>query len=236
MPRVTLFVVAEGQTESGFLKPLLAEHLGHREIDLHVSVIGKGSHKGGMAGRSFDDVCKEISGFLAGGRSPWVTTFFDYYGLPTGAQRGWSFVSDEKSRRGVVGLEARLADGVRSVAGTASERFCPYIQMHELEALFFAEPATLAEVLGDPAKEPTIAKIVASAAGCEAINDSPTTAPSKRIQTLFPSYIKGRSAAAHAPRLAHKLDLDVVRRACPRFHAWLTRLEALSPAPAPTCP
>ncbi|MBK8265500.1 MAG: DUF4276 family protein [Nannocystis sp.] len=236
MQRTTLFLVAEGQTENGFLTRLLAEHLGLRGIDLHVPVIGAGPRKGGMKFRSFDDVCKEISRFLADRRTPWVTTFFDYYGLPTGAQGGWNFVNDEKIRRGVDGLEARLAEGVRSVAGEASARFCPYIQMHELEALFFAEPATLAEVLGDPAKEPTIAKIVASAAGCEAINDSPTTAPSKRIQTLFPSYIKGRSAAAHAPRLAHKLDLDVVRRACPRFHGWLTALEALSPALAPTCP
>jgi len=43
MERVTLFAVVEGQSESGFFKPFLAEHLALRGIDLHVPVIGRGS-------------------------------------------------------------------------------------------------------------------------------------------------------------------------------------------------
>jgi hypothetical protein len=34
---------------------------------------------------------------------------------------------------------------------------------------------------------------------------------------------------AHGPRLAERLDLNTVRQACPRFSAWLTRLESFAP-------
>lgn len=225
MERVTLFVVAEGHSESGFFKPLLAEHLALRGIDLHVPVIGRGRAKGGMKFRSFVQVCEEIGDFLADRRRPVVTTFFDYYGLPTGGRLGWDFVPTAKARGGVKAIEDRLRDGVREAAGEQVERFIPYVQLHELEALFFAEPATLAAVLEAPETAEKLATVVGAAGGCEQINDSPTTAPSKRLQTMCPRYVKGRSSAAHAPRLGAKLSLAAVRAQCPRFHAWLAAIE-----------
>ena len=231
MQRVTLFAVVEGQSESGFFKPFLAEHLALRGIDLHVAVIGKGSAKGGMF-RSFVQVCAELGNFLADRRRPWVTTFFDYYGLPTGEGRGWDFVPAAKARGSVAAaaaIENRLRDGVRDAAPQAVERFIPYIQLHELEALYFAEPVTLATVLETPATADKFAAVVTAAGGCEQINDSPTTAPSKRLQAICPHYIKGRSSAAHAPRLGEKLSLATVREQCPRFHAWLASIEELAP-------
>ncbi|MBL8971748.1 MAG: DUF4276 family protein [Myxococcales bacterium] len=228
MPRVTLFLVVEGFSEEGFFAPFLAPYLGARGIDLHVPVIGKGAGKGGMKFRSFAAVCEELSRFLADRRRPFVSTFLDYYGLPSGQRLGWDFVPGTKSTRGVDGIEAALADGVRQAAGAAAERFIPYIQMHELEALFYAAPATLAEVLGAQQHAATFERIVHACQGCETIDDSPLTAPSKRLQQHCPQYIKGRSSAAHAPRLGARLDLELVRAACPRFAAWLARLEALT--------
>lgn len=227
MERVTLFAIVEGQSESGFFRPLLTEHLAIRGIDLHVPVIGKGGARGGLL-RSFAQICDEIHDFLADRRKPWVTTFFDYYGLPTGKRLGWDFVPEEKAKGGVSAVEARLHDGVRAVAGHLAERFIPYIQMHELEALYFAEPPTLAEVLERPQLAEVFAAMVVEAGGCEQINDSPTTAPSKRLQTTCPHYTKGRSSAAHAPRLGNKLSLATVRSQCPRFDAWLTAIEGIA--------
>jgi hypothetical protein len=110
-----------------------------------------------------------------------------------------------------------------------ADRFIPYIQLHELEALFFAEPDKLAALFEAPTLAKKIATAVAVCGGCEKINDSPQTAPSKRIESLFPGYIKGRSDYAHGPRLANNLNLAVVRAACPRFSTWVTRLESLAP-------
>lgn len=231
MQRVTLFVVAEGHSESGFFKPFLAEHLALRGLDLHVPIIGKGSAKGGLKYRSFAQVCEEIHDFLADRRRPYVTTFLDYYGLPTGGRLGWDFVPLAKARGGVAAIERELAEGVRKAAGSLADRFIPYIQRHELEALFFADPATLAAALENPVLAAKFAAIVETAGGCEEIDDSPVTAPSKRLQALCPTYVKGRSSAAHAPRLGARLSLESVRAACPRFAAWLAALEALAPPP-----
>jgi len=229
MSRVTLIVVVEGQSESGFLKPFLAEHLALRGIDLHVPVIGSGSAKGGMKFRSFTQVCDELHDFLADRRQPYVTTFLDYYGLPTGTRLGWDFIGPTKASHGVAGIEARLADGVRSAAGRLAERFIPYVQLHEFEALYYADPPLLARVLeASEAVAERFAQERHDAGGCEQINDSQHTAPSKRIERLCPQYIKGRSTRAHAPRLGAQLDLTTVRAACPRFAAWLTRLESLA--------
>lgn len=191
-------------------------------------MIGKGNAKGGMMFRSFSEVCRELGNFLADRRRPIVTTFFDYYGFPETTRLGWDFVAPTKSQSGALGLEARLHEGVLAASPDAGDRFIPYVQMHELEALYFAEPTIFAEVLEAPALSPQLAKIAAEAGGCEAINDSPTTAPSKRLARLC-LYKKGRSSAAHAPRLGRRMTLARVREACPRFAAWLTRLEALAP-------
>ena len=228
MARVTLFLVVEGFSEAGFFIPFLAEHLATLGIDLHVPVIGKGSAKGGMKFRAFDNMCQELARFLADRRRPYVSTFFDYYGLPSGQRLGWDFVPTTKATRGVDGIETRLREGVVKAAGADAERFVPYIQMHELEALFFAQPGTLAETLGMPEQTGIFETIVTECKGCESINDSPTTAPSKRLQQHCPRYVKGRSSAAHAPRLGARLDLRAVRAACPRFSAWLTQIEALA--------
>jgi len=86
----------------------------------------------------------------------------------------------------------------------------------------------MAEVFGDPSLSRRFESIVAACGGCEGIDDGPRTAPSKRIEAIFPGYLKGRSDFAHGPRIAGRLNLATVRDRCPRFDEWLSRLEALA--------
>lgn len=232
MDRTTVFAVVEGYSENGFLTGLIASHLGELGVDFSAKIVGEGSSRGGMSCRTFGQICSEIARLLRDRRKPHVTTFFDYYGLPTSSNGGWEFVKPAKSRgahRGAEDIENRFADAVGGIIGRndCAGRFIPYLQLHELEALFYAEPDVLAETLGKPSLAASFQRIVAECSGCESINDTPQTAPSKRLEKLFRGYIKGRSASAHAPRLARKLDLAKVRSACPRFNDWLTRLESL---------
>ena len=57
----------------------------------------------------------------------------------------------------------------------------------------------------------------------EDINDSPVSAPSKRIENLVPGYEKpllGTLAVL-------EIGLDIIRTECPHFAAWLDKLESL---------
>jgi hypothetical protein len=57
----------------------------------------------------------------------------------------------------------------------------------------------------------------------EDINDSPHTAPSKRITHVVPSYNK----TAEGITIASDIGLQKIRQECPHFNAWLTQLENL---------
>lgn len=238
MPRATVFVIVEGQTENAVLTRLLGSHLGAMGIDLHCPIVRLGIGRGGVKGLKCVDFCDQIQRFLKDRRQPFVTSFFDYYALPHSKKDGWEFVEKAKADVGFRGLDVTV-QAIESelhrltIAGldlpNIADLFIPYIQLHELEALFFAEPVKMASVFGQPALAGRFAMAVADCGGCEQINDDPQTAPSKRIEKEYPGYIKGRSDFAHGPRLAKKLDLNTVRQACPRFAAWVTRLEALAP-------
>ncbi len=245
MPRTTVFVIVEGQTENAVLSRLLGSYLGYLGIDLHCAIVRLGRGRGGVKGLKCEEFCDQIQRFLKDSRQPFVTTFFDYYAFPHGIKSGWEFVARAKADVSFRGLDVTvqsIESELHRLAVTGLElpniagRFIPYIQLHELEALFFAEPEKMAALFEIPSLARIFANVVTECGSCEEINDNPQTAPSKRIQSLYSGYIKGRSDYAHGPRLADKLDLTTVRQACPRFSAWVTRLESLAPAAEPQGP
>lgn len=237
MDRATVFCIVEGQTENAVLKRLVVPHLAARGVDLHAPIIRVGHGLGGTRFLRADTLYDQIRRFLRDPRRPWVTTLFDYYAFPTGKEKGWEFVTELKSKAQTQGV-ASVADSIeeqirlRALASDdwadADKRLIPYIQLHEVEALYFADPKIVAEAFGKPSLVIRFEEIVRTCGGCESIDDSPQTAPSKRIQSLFPGYIKGRSTAAHGPRIADRLNLERVRGQCPRFDGWLSRLERLA--------
>jgi hypothetical protein len=59
----------------------------------------------------------------------------------------------------------------------------------------------------------------------ELIDDGPHSAPSKRVIAQFPDYEDAKPAVGS--QVAELIGLDVIRRKCPHFDAWLARLEKL---------
>ena len=102
-------------------------------------------------------------------------------------------------------------------------RVFPYVQKHEFEALLFTDVAAFSAI---NAPSDAIDKLRAARSGFatpEDIDDDPATAPSKRIAAVVPRYHKVRDGA----NVAAAIGLPAMRAACPRFNAWLTRLESL---------
>lgn len=241
MNRVTIFCIVEGQTEQAVLRTLIAGHLGAKGIDFHTVLVNIGRGKGGVKFLSATQLYDQIGRFLKDRRQPFVTTFFDYYAFPTGESKGWDFVAKRKGEVSIRGIETTVEAIETEIQSRAHQeleipgldnRFIPYLQLHELEALFFSDPNIMAETFGNESLSAKFAEAVTQCGGCEQINDSPKTAPSKRIEEAFRGYKKGKSEFAHGPRIAMKLDLLVVREKCPRFDAWVAKLENLPNLPS----
>tara|TARA_Y100000294_G_C8476534_1_gene304963 strand:+ start:249 stop:638 length:390 start_codon:yes stop_codon:yes gene_type:complete len=105
----------------------------------------------------------------------------------------------------------------------ANDRFIPYIQKFEFEALLFSSPNIAAEELSDPAKAAEMEAILEDCGEAEAVNDGENTAPSKRLKSLFSDYDK----VADGPMVLDGIGIAAIRGACPRFSEWIDRLEAL---------
>ncbi|MCX6605361.1 MAG: DUF4276 family protein [Acidobacteria bacterium] len=166
------------------------------------------SHRGG--GRAWSGVKKEILRHLSEDEGVVVTTFVDFYGLPP----SWP------KRLGATGptqIEAEMAKEI------GSGRFLPFVMMHEFEALLFSDSAAFCGSVERVDLEPRFAQIRTGFASPEEINDSPQSAPSKRILQLMPGYQKPFDGV----NAARAIGLERMRAECPHFNDWLGRLVAL---------
>ena len=107
------------------------------------------------------------------------------------------------------------------------QRFIPYLQLHEFEALLLSEPSKFAvEFLNHKKPIENLSKGRSQFDSPELIDDGLDTAPSKRIIQEIPEY-EGRKPSA-GPRIAHAIGLEVIRQQCPHFRQWIDCLEGLS--------
>ena len=143
-----------------------------------------------------------------------VTTLIDFYGF-----KG-------RATADVDELERQIADMCRERTHRTlrHDRVFAYVQRHEFEALLFSDVPAFARALDLPRNaDSTLKGVRARFASPEDINDSPDTAPSKRILDAIPNYNK----VADGSVVALEVGLEAMRGECPRFAAWLARLEVL---------
>ena len=121
-------------------------------------------------------------------------------------------------------LEAALAEQLRAELGDDPlRRFIPYVQMYEFEGLLFSHPEKLAEGISKAGLRYSFQSVRDAFSSPEEINNSPQTAPSKRIESLFREYDK----PVHGSLAALAIGLNVIRTECHRFDAWLRQIAAL---------
>ena len=216
----------EGQTEESFVNQILAPHLytvGYTFVSARL--LGDSRRRGHGGGiRGWGNVRGEIIRRLTRDEDILVTTMVDYYGLPS----TWPGRSDAPSRafpERASTVERKLLDDVCAKMGGSfdSRRFVPYIVMHEFEGLLFSDPVAFGRGIGRSDLSPDFAAIRDAFSTPEEINDSPCTAPSKRIESLMWRYKK----PLYGVLAAQEIGLDAIRRECPQFSGWVDRLERL---------
>lgn len=201
---IRLAVSVEGQTEEEFVKAVLDEHLRPLGVVPEPVLIG-----GSVTVRRL--ACDMALLYQSHDS---VTSLVDFYGFP------------RKGDRSVEALETHLREriGERVGAGWDENRVFPYVQMHEFEGLLFSDVEVFATQIDFPRDGVAALQAVRERfATPEDINDNYETAPSRRIASAIPRYDK----RLHGPILAEQIGLDRIRAQCPRFDAWVSRLEAL---------
>jgi len=212
MTRVLVFV--EGQTEETFVRDLLVPYFSRLGIYL-TPILAQTSpgHKGGIV--SYGKVKHQLTRLCRQDQGAYVTTMMDYYGLPNDFPGLDGHVPDAHEQ--VMRLELALQQDI------GAPNFIPNLMLHEFEALLFSAPEKFAEWLDDQALLAPMAAIRGAFATPEHINNSPQTAPSKRILALVPHYKK----TVDGPLIAEDIGLDAIRVQCPHFNNWIERLLAL---------
>ncbi|MFM0673839.1 DUF4276 family protein [Paraburkholderia sediminicola] len=219
---VELIVVGEGQTEETFVRDVLAPALSASHVYASARLVNTSREQRGGA-LSLERVRKFIGHTLRQRADTYVTTLIDLYGLDQ-SFRGVKESKGLAPAARAAHIESQLHEDVVAFADCRPERFIPHVQPHEFESLLFSDVTRLCAV--EPGWHEQSGPLIAARAAVadpEWINDSPQTAPSKRLERLQPRYRKVR----HGPVAAARIGLDRIREQCPHFRQWYDRIVTL---------
>ena len=179
-PMRLVFVVCEGQTEETFVRDVLAPAF-YPKLNLIGQIIETSpGHKGG--GLSYQRVQRHLRNTLRQSSAPFVTTLFDLYRLDTDFPGHREAMGKPLEQRLSL-LNARFRGDVVAVADCRPDRFLPYIQPYEFEALLFSDVPTLTDIeVGWSGAAGKLQAIRESAETPEHINDGPTTKPAAHLE------------------------------------------------------
>jgi len=220
-----LLVHVEGQTEEGFvneiLRPHLCTHHGYSSVNARLLGLEPGrGRRGGI--RGWNTARRTILSHLKNDAHCLVTTMVDYYGMPQEGEKGWPGRAEADKvpfpKKAETVQEALRADIRKDFDST---RFVPYVMMHEFEGLLFSDCERFAEGIGRSDLANAFQLIRGRFNSPEEINDSPDTAPSKRVRVLVPEYQKPLDGML----AVEAISLDIIRAECSHFRQWLERLE-----------
>lgn len=201
---VRVGISVEGTTEERFVRMVLAPYLEQKQI--YITPISMGGDV--KLGRVKSELKKIANSF------DYVTTFYDFYGF-----KG-KLDSDTKAS-----LEQKMHSHAHA---SIQAKLIPYVQMYEFEGLLFSCPTAMGSVLTHLDFQATVEVwaqgiLAQFESNPEKINDSPQTAPSKRLEGNT-NYRK----TTHGPNIAKQIGIKKLRDTCTGFNQWLTQLEQLA--------
>lgn len=216
-----IVALVEGPTEKIFISNILVPHLAERGVFMRPIIISKPGQKGGDV--KFARVKNDIGLHLKQRSDTYLTLFVDYYGI----KNDWPGLKEAKEQSTSKSKAEKINRATKAKVNelfqdwNSERRFIPYVSMHEFEALLFSEPKKLAEKLN--VSQSKIDRIISDCGEPENINDSPQTAPSKRLEDLSDRFKKTSTGIM----IAKAIGLTKIRERCPIFTNWLTSIEDL---------
>lgn len=224
-----IHVLCEGQTELRFVEKVLKPYLMTQNVTsvkgILVTTNKKKNALGGMV--SYQHAENNLNILLSSKDNAHehhiFTTMFDLYALPSdfpGYETAMC-IADKYER--VAALEAAYSLKV------GDNRFVPYIQLHEFEALVLCGLNYLPDQYAGCEKRcKELTKALAESNGNpELVNDGPNTAPSKRIIRAIED---GTERCYHYNKvvtgayITGKVGMERLRSQCRHFNEWIEKL------------
>ena len=212
-----LYLLVEGQTEEEFVKETLRPYLIAKGLsDVRPFILNtRVGYKGGFV--NYDHLKRDAIKLVRQRDDVILTTLIDYFRIPHNIPNynRCSVIPNLDER--VQCLEKAMYDDMQN------DRFIPYIQKHEFEALLFCSNSGFEKYFGHFASDTQ--NVIDQYPNPEDINDHPNTAPSKRLLNLIPEYDK----VLFGNVLAQDVGIELMLEKCPRFRDWMdTLLSAVS--------
>lgn len=206
----SVMILCEGETEELFVKHVMDPYLKSQDVYTKPVILGGVSHYAGIK--------KELLKLGKNSQYDILTTMLDYYKLPQDVP-GVKQCKEKEPVNIARYIEKSICDDLKD--SIKIERFIPYIQMHEFEALLFSNIECFEKCEGIKTKmindlRAEISKFLTP----EHVNNSEQTAPSKRIKRIIPSYQK----TSDGMHIARAIGIETMIKQCPHFAEWIEAL------------
>ena len=220
-----IFVVTEGQSETNFVKRVLSPYFLEFGKELIPNTVctkvdkSKGRmYKGGLL--HYEKARTTIEKCLSYTKKAdtFVTTMFDFYGLPNDTP-GMNKIKNCATKYDAVSV---IENEMIVRENLSKAVYFPYIQLHEFEALLFTNLDFLAERYFEYDIQ-LLRDCLSEKKNPELINDCKETAPSKRILSCIPDYDKAGVGVA----ILEKIGVDVLCASCKHFSEWIDCIKRL---------
>lgn len=214
-----VYIYCEGQTEETFIREVLYPYFFGMEIYVRPIICTTKrttakKYKGGV--RKYQKIRDELRMICMQHPNAYVTTMFDYYGMPEDTP-GIGCAEPE--------VQKRIRKIEQDIDADLQQRNCHFhFMLHEFEGILFSKPESFSLIAGSDIVN-SVRIIRESYPTPEDINNSPETAPSKRIEALIPNYAKVKNGAL----LAKDMGIDVIMAQCPHFREWVESIRKASP-------
>jgi len=229
-----VIALVEGETEMEFINHVISVHLQSHNLSIRPVLSGnpRRTQHGGV--RNWANTAKDIQRYLKAGKI--LTTLFDFYALAKDWPSRLEAGNKPWDQRGIT-VEQAVQSAITKLMDSSYNPACfvPCIQVHEFESLLFVNPAatalSLATVCKTDATNSWASKIERELTQiltehnqkAESVNDSPETAPSKRLKKIVNGYDK----RAWGYQVVKDVTITELRSGCHWLHNWLSQLEAL---------
>lgn len=212
-----VYIYCEGQTEESFVNSILYPYFSN--MDIYVTPIihktkrtPSKSYKGGV--RKYKPIKDELIK-LCNNPNVFVTTMLDYYGMPNDTP-----AIDYKDSSSLYNQIEHIENAITKDIGCDNLVF--NLLVHEFESLLFSDTKAFNTIANERAVEKLQAMRL-SAETPEHINNSVTTAPSKRIESVIEDYSKVRQGII----VAKKIGINKMISECRHFADWINKIRSL---------